>query len=104
MHSKVNINLFDDATIGDRDFFNNCEAIDYSKSKIIFAHLEELLSDVGKTLMKSNVFENNVFALCDRRSAFIVLKCGKYLYICSILLTYIQSKNTKKFENMVKHD
>ena len=54
--------MFDDATIGDGDSFNNCEAIDYSKSKIIFTHPEELLSDVGKALMKFDVFENNVVA------------------------------------------
>ena len=62
MYSNVDINLFDDATIEDGDFFSNCEATDYSKSKIIFAHPEELLSDVGRTLMKSNVFQNNVVA------------------------------------------
>ena len=66
LHSRKNsnddINLFDDATIGDGDVFNNCEATDYSKSKIIFAHPEDLLSDVGRTLMKSDVFQNNVVA------------------------------------------
>ena len=45
LHSRKNsnddINLFDDATIGDGDVFNNCEATDYSKSKIIFAHPEQ---------------------------------------------------------------
>ena len=42
--SNDDINLFDDATIGDGDFFNNCEATDYSKSKIIFAHHGQRIS------------------------------------------------------------
>ena len=42
---------------------DNCETqTPYGQCKIIFAHPEDLLSDIGRKLMKSDVFQKNVVA------------------------------------------
>ena len=59
---EKNDTLFDQ-TKGDGE--DNCETqtpLDYGQCKIIFAHPEDLLSDIGRKLMKSDVFQKNVVA------------------------------------------
>ena len=52
-------NLFDEET-EDGDY--EVHMTDYDECKILFAHPEDLLSEVGKTLLKSDVFQKNVVA------------------------------------------
>ena len=41
---------------------DNCETPDYGQCKILFAHPEDILSDIGRKLMISDVFQKNVVA------------------------------------------
>jgi superfamily II DNA helicase RecQ len=52
--------LFDHAKANGAE--DNCETPDYGQCKILFAHPEDILSDIGRKLMKSDVFQKNVVA------------------------------------------
>ena len=41
---------------------DNCETPDYGQCKILFAHPEDILSDIGRKLMISDVFQKNAVA------------------------------------------
>ena len=68
LHSRKNSN--NDAAIGDGDFFNIIIAKKCGRSKIIFAHPEDHLLVVGRTL--SNVFQ---------KMLLLVYKIAKMIYI-----------------------